>query len=132
MKRAAATVMVAFTICLLTTCSFSWTDLDAPEKIPIVTAEFTIAWDPPDETETPAGYRVYYSPYKEVLWTTLADIDDGETTEYTITREALPYGEYIFAVTSLSEDESESEKHTSLDDTAEPPSGWYVDWVGVE
>ncbi|MFP4522820.1 MAG: fibronectin type III domain-containing protein [Fibrobacterota bacterium] len=121
-----------FTLLVLNTCSFFSPGLISPEEIVIVEPEFTIAWDPPDDEERLAGYRIYYSPVEEGDWLLIQQLDDPETTEYTIQNGTLPYGIFVFAVSSLSEDGVESEKHTSLDKTAIPKTGWFVKWLGTE
>ena len=88
-------------------------------------SSFTIAWDAPDDAEV-NGYRVYYRIHNDTVWTMLEEIDEY-STEYTVSYPELEYGEYEFAVTALSSD-GESDYHTSLDTTALPDIGWFLDW----
>ena len=88
-------------------------------------SSFTIAWDAPESAEV-TGYRVYYRVHNETVWTMLDEIDET-SLEYTVTYPELEYGEYEFAVTALSSD-GESDYHTSLDTTALPDVGWFLDW----
>jgi hypothetical protein len=94
-------------------------------KISLQRDSFTLAWDPP-EGETVTGYKVYFRVHGETEWTELDQIA-GDTPSYTVSYPELDYGEYDFAVTSIHSGE-ESAYHTSLDTTAMPESGWYLDW----
>lgn len=92
---------------------------------------FTVAWDPPSDPDTGIplsvdGYRLYYREHGSYQWTFLAEID-AEMNEYTVTSSDLPFGEYDLAVSSVVLD-TESDLHTSYDDTAEPSYGWYISW----
>lgn len=94
-------------------------------KISIQGESFTLAWDPP-EGETVAGYKVYFRFHGDTEWIELDEIA-GDTTSYTVNYPDLDYGEYDFAVTSVHSG-TESAYHTSLDATAMPGTGWYLDW----
>jgi len=101
------------------------------DKITITSPDFTVAWDPAvdEETGAPAavsGYRFYYRAHGSVGWVHLGDTA-ADTSEYLVSEAALPRGDYDFAVSSLYTD-SESELHTSYDDTADPTYGWYISW----
>ena len=50
------------------------------------------------------------------------------SAEATVTTDDLVHGSYEFAVSSVSLTGMESELHTSLDETADPTTGWYLDW----
>ena len=99
-------------------------DLDA-SKISLQGTSFTLAWDPPADEDV-STYRVYFRFHGDEEWIELDEID-GATTHYTVTYPDLDYGEYDFAVTSLNNEE-ESDYHTSLDSTAMPETGWFLDW----
>jgi len=88
-------------------------------------SSFTIAWDSP-QNDTITGYKLYYRQHGNTEWIELVELNDA-TTEYIIDSSDISYGQYDFAVTSLSDSE-ESEYHTSLEETAQPNTGWFLDW----
>ncbi len=100
------------------------------EKIEIDEDWFTIAWDPDPEGEIPDAYRMYFRHRGEESWTFLSAVEAQTAPEFTVTRDNLSYGTYEFAVSSVI-DGFESDLHTSMDDTADPVCGWYVDWLGA-
>ena len=93
-----------------------------PTLITVQGEEFTLAWNESLTTE----YRVYQRPHGSAVWALLATVTD--VSQLTIDTGMLPYGEYDFAVTAVGEG-SESGFHTSLDGTADPSCGWYLEWV---
>lgn len=97
-------------------------------RIP-VTGPFTVAWDSaPSESGDPvAFYRVHVHRRETFAWVHLGDTD-GPATSFEVTAQMLEPGGYDFAVTAVTESGLESDHHTSLDDTADPATGWYVDW----
>lgn len=101
-------------------------------RIP-VTGPFTIAWDPaasePDDKI--AYYRVHVHRRDTYAWVHLGDTN-GPVTTFDVTSQMLEPGRYEFAVTAVTESGLESDHHTSLDDTADPATGWYVDWDSGE
>ncbi|MFP4011913.1 MAG: fibronectin type III domain-containing protein [Spirochaetaceae bacterium] len=97
------------------------------EAVAVTAAEFTVAWDPPEEADTVDAYRVYARPRGEYEWEPVAEVAASAEPSLTVDESLLDYGVWEIAVSALSED-SESEKHTSMDDDAEPSTGWYVDW----
>ena len=111
---------------------FSFDTVNKPgEAFTVTSDQFTVAWNPPEDPDTGDplsvdGYRLYYRDHGTYEWTHLVDTGSAET-EFTVTTTDLSYGEYDFAVSSVSSGE-ESELHTSFDDTAIPSYGWYVDW----
>jgi len=52
---------------------------------------------------------------------------DAVSSEYTVSYPELQYGVYEFAVTAMYST-GESDYHTSLDTTAQPDVGWFLDW----
>jgi hypothetical protein len=94
-------------------------------RIAVKGDSFTLAWDPPAEGNV-TEYKLYFRLHGDEKWIKLDKVD-GTSTQYTVTYPELDYGEYDFAVTSLYSD-SESEYHTSLEQTAKPETGWFLDW----
>ncbi|WP_319417155.1 fibronectin type III domain-containing protein [Marispirochaeta aestuarii] len=87
---------------------------------------FTLAWNP-SESEDLLGYNVYYRPHETETWLFLIDSDEAQLE---VTSAMLPGGDYEFAVSSYTATE-ESDLHTSLDETANPDTGWYLVWNQV-
>ncbi|MBN2658914.1 MAG: fibronectin type III domain-containing protein [Spirochaetales bacterium] len=87
--------------------------------------DFTISWDSEDLSAD--HYRVYYREHGSFNWVLLGISDSGMDLDFTIDNTMLAYGTYDFAVSSVSGDH-ESEFHSSMDDTAVPATGWYINW----
>lgn len=97
------------------------------QRIPINEESFTLEWDVSD-TEADE-YKIYYREHGSYTWSYLGSTPSGLIPEYTVDQSSLPYGVYDFAVSSVAGSE-ESELHSSMDDTAAPATGWYIDWQG--
>ncbi len=97
-------------------------------RIP-VTGPFTVAWDPaPSEPDDPiAYYQVHVHRRDTFAWVHLGDTE-GPLPTFDVTAQMLEPGRYDFAVIAVTDSGLESDHHTSLDDTADPATGWYVDW----
>ena len=100
---------------------------DQYETITVSSDSFTLAWDSPQESVD--GYEVYYRAHGESGWSLLGQTDPGSDTTYQVNASELSYGNYDFAVSSV-DSGSTSDKHTSLDDAAQPSGGWYIEWTG--
>lgn len=86
----------------------------------------TLEWDAAPGAVT--SYRVYVRERPDGPWTLLDEIAATGTPSYEVGRSATGDGSFDFAVSSVDTDGTESVKHTSLDNEADPPSGWYVIW----
>lgn len=102
---------------------------DPPDSNPValgVTGEnFTLAWDPSDGDVT--GYEVYYRPHGDDTWTELGTTGASDT-QFEVSSAILDYGTYEFAVAATIDGGGSTDYHTSLDATADPDSGWYLEW----
>lgn len=94
-------------------------------EIKLAATDFTISWDSDDLSVD--LYRIYYREHGSFNWVLLGSTDSGADLEYSIGNSMLAYGVYDFAVSSVSGAE-ESELHSSMDDTAVPATGWYINW----
>ena len=97
-------------------------------------AQLTLAWDPPltDITGRPTeveSYRIYYREYGTFYWRVLDEAPANENPQYTVEHEQLEDRLYDFAVRAVTVSGQESPLHSSLDNSADPMSGWYVFWV---
>lgn len=95
------------------------------QKLTISGPKFTLAWD--DDSPSKNLYNVYSRPHNTSSWDTLAA--GLESPSLVITSGQLTYGEYDFAVCSISIDGSESPQLTSLAPSAIPTTGWYLLWT---
>ena len=95
----------------------------------------TLAWDPPKYAGSYAGsevasYRVYYRARGASSWTKIEEIEADSDLSLTITSEDLDFGYYEFAISAVYSADVESPLHSSTDTTADPNTGWYVNWIG--
>ncbi len=96
----------------------------------VTSSSFTLAWNPADQSdysETLEGYHVYYRTHGDTSWNLLYSTALADEPQITIDDTMLTMGDYDFAVSAYTSDD-ESDLHTSLDDTADPDSGWYLQW----
>lgn len=98
------------------------------KPIQIVDESFTIGWDEPDSGR-PDLYRVYARERGEYHWDLIDEMAAGSSPRYTVSAEALEYGVYEFAVSSIA-DGQESALHSSMADDAQPGTGWHIEWLG--
>ena len=99
--------------------------------------QFTLAWDPggpviPNNPGRVAAYNVYYRDHGSYYWRYLATIEDPNNPECLITDKDIDYGVYDFAVSAVGADGGVSAFHSSLDRTADPICGWYINWIGTK
>lgn len=92
-------------------------------------ASIRLAWDPPASAIT--GYRVYYRVHETGAWMPLGDVAAVAGPEYVVDYPGLGNGDFDFAVTARN-GTAESGMHTSLDGTAMPAEGWYLQWRRTE
>lgn len=86
----------------------------------------TLEWDAAPGPVS--SYRIYVREHPNGRWTLLDEITATAAPSYEVARSATGDGSFDFAVSSVDGEGTESVKHTSLDDEADPPSGWYVIW----
>jgi len=95
------------------------------ERMEITEDSFIIAWDPDPSSGIPDAYRVYFRSRGDEPWSFLSET--APEPEFTVTEDNLSLGIYEFAVSAVA-DGVESDLHSSMDDTANPGTGWFVDW----
>ena len=98
--------------------------------IRITAAAFTLAWDPPTDSGSVDAYRIYARSRGTYEWRLVTEVEAGSEPKATVTDALLPYGTWELAVSAVGGG-VETAKHTSMDDDADPATGWYVDWVGL-
>lgn len=110
-----------------TSVTLSFPDVNKVGQPVVITADsFVLAWDAPADGSSVDEYRVYARPRGAYEWSQLTAVS---ALEATITSSLLSHGTYELAVTAVV-DGAESDKHTSMDDDAQPATGWYVDFRG--
>jgi hypothetical protein len=132
--RSAALLAVVVILSLLTACqlpdfgAFLKDPIKAPTLEPLTSsaAQITLEWDAPPEAVT--SYDVYSRSHGASLWQVLGSVSAVPQPEYTILHSALGNGEYDFAVVAVNDQGDRSDYHTSLDPTAQPDTGWYLEW----
>ena len=97
------------------------------EMVLCSTEEITLAWDPPPGDI--ATYEIFYRTHESGTWILFDEIPADDDPEYTLYHGDFGNGEYDFGVVAVDSETAESAMHTSLDDTAQPESGWYLSWV---
>jgi hypothetical protein len=98
-----------------------------PVPITIASDSFTLAWNPADGDVE--AYEVFFRDHGSEDWTHLTDVAATDTPRFTVDTGILSHGSYDFAVRSRVSGGQTSEYHTSLDSTADPDSGWWVEWT---
>jgi hypothetical protein len=104
-----------------------------PVPVEVYGSEVTLAWDtPPSDVET---YRVFFRIHDDDTWYELTDPENPDdplivapNPEYTVVHSRVENGVFDFGVTAVSPEEQESSRHTSLDITAQPDTGWFLIW----
>ena len=98
------------------------------ERIVISDPAFSIAWD--TDSAADEYYRIYARERGTYEWTFIEEIAAAASPEFEINTTNLSYGVWEFAVSAV-EGGVESDLHTSMDDNADPVSGWYIDWIEI-
>lgn len=87
----------------------------------------TLAWDPPPSAV--AKYRVFFRIHDTSTWYSLEDNLTAESEpEYTVQHEDVNSGIFDFGVVAVNSEALESNMHQSLENTAQPETGWYLIW----
>jgi hypothetical protein len=86
----------------------------------------TVAWDAP--ASEVASYKLFYRQHETGTWTLVTEIPAQSDPSVTLNHADFGNGSYDFGVEAVAEGGAESPMHTSLDNTAQPTSGWYLIW----
>lgn len=109
-----------------------------PIEISIVGDAFTLTWDPPVGTHASSlrhveSYELFHQEYPGPFfqsWQQLSSVPAADSLEFRVTNEQLTPGTYVFAVRAVYADGSASSYHSSTESAADPPTGWYLRWIG--
>lgn len=100
---------------------------DEPTAVSSSAAAITLAWDPPPTAV--ATYRVFFRIHDTSTWYSLEDNLTAEPEpEYTVQHEDVNSGIFDFGVVAVNAEAVESAMHQSLENTAQPDTGWYMVW----
>ena len=132
MKKFIFVIIVIFT---LSSCKFiAGLDINfGPTELIVNQQFFSLQWDfsgtdlSDDQADT-STFRLYYRDHGTFKWYYLSEIPTSDEGWFFISEEQLDYGVYDFAVSYINKEGIESELHTSLEPSAKPMSGWYVNW----
>jgi hypothetical protein len=107
-------------------CQNSILDIKASQiqKITISGPKFTLAWD---DSSQGLIYNVYSRIHNTFTWAKLAV--GLENPSLVVTSGQLTYGDYDFAISSVTSDGIESPLLTSQSSSAIPSTGWYLVWT---
>jgi hypothetical protein len=86
----------------------------------------TVAWDPP--AGDVASYKLFYRVHESGTWTLVTEIPAQSDPSVTLSHTDFGNGSFDFGVVAVADGGAESPMHTSLDNTAQPTSGWYLIW----
>jgi hypothetical protein len=101
----------------------------AAKNLLMASKQVTLVWDaPPAGSPSIVKYIISYRVHGTSAWTTLATIPATAQPSYVVSYAAIGPGSFDFAVAAVTNTGAVSAVHTSLDDTAVPPSGWFLTW----
>ena len=100
-----------------------------PLMVTVRSDEFTLAWDAPEGGGTVDSYQLHYREYGGQQWLELGSVNSDQL-DFEVNQQNLGdgWGQYEFAVQSIDPEGTPSEYHTSVCSTAQPETGWYVNW----
>ena len=133
-RVSALAVLYVVTSGTLTGCRALVSQGSGPVWVTHVGPSAALGWDNPNVAalpETPSAvsyFEVYYRRYGRREWRELGTTENAETT-ISFTNTDLPYGQYEFAVSAVTNDGKRSELHLSSDFDAWPTGGWYFNWI---
>jgi len=126
-------IILVISTCLLTACSAIFGVNTGPIEVIVQADSFIIAWDYYGTVEDGIStiqsyYKVYYRVHGTLNWEFLSQYEFQNNPEFKITNIMLDYGIYDFAISYVDNKGYETQKHSSLEISAYPKSGWYIYW----
>jgi hypothetical protein len=98
------------------------------DEIASIANQLTLQWNPPTSGPTPVSYTLEYRIHGTTTWQFLATLPATSQPGYTIQHSVLGNGSFDFAVSATDSTGATSPLHTSLDQSADPTSGWFISW----
>jgi len=127
------TLLFLFVLTFSSSCRALFGTEAGPMEVFISGDYFMIAWDHRSaeyvyEEENTSYFKVYYREHGTLKWKFLSDYPHEEEPQFLISRNLLNFGVYDFGVSYVNKKGFESPMHSSLEVTASPVVGWYVNW----
>ena len=135
MRRIARTAVIVLALVAVTGCAL-FGIVNEPDEVVLWGSQFILAWDPPTGFGADAeigAYTLFYREYRDFfrgMWKELGTATATGPPRFRVNGNDLPPGRYEFGVRSVSTSGSHSEIHSSTDSDADPPTGWYLHWLG--
>ena len=107
-----------------------------PERYVMWGDELVLAWDPPGGFSAGprvTGYTLLYRAYPPAAaseWVELGTVSASGPRRFRVNGSTLAPGRYEFGIRSVDEHDNVSDIHRSTDSHADPPTGWYLEWLG--
>ena len=98
------------------------------EAIVVDADSFVLAWED-DNPDAVSEYSIYYRVHGAEDWTILTSLAPDDELQLTIDESLLARGQWDFGILSTMDDGTDTTMHTSLENTAIPEAGWYLDWI---
>jgi hypothetical protein len=91
----------------------------------------TLSWEKESDNskysnEVVKGYNIYYRQHGTNTWVLYDSLEAGNSC--VVKKDKIGKGYFDFAVCSIGESGSVSNLHSSLDSTADPSTGWFLNW----
>ena len=116
------------TTCALPTMTGFEVEKTGVEEFFSSSPDITIAWSD-DNPSNVQYYNIYYRAHGDSTWIFLNTAPPNAFPSFTVEYSDLSDGLWDFGVSSVDNDNIESEIHSSLDIEADPTTGWYLLWV---
>lgn len=122
-------------VLVLTGCGI-FGNAGGPEQYTMWGSEFVLQWEPPSEIgsgNTSFTYTLYYREYPGSVtsgWTELGTADASNRSRFRVDGLKLAPGAYEFGIRTVDADGNSSDMHTSTDWSADPATGWILNWLG--
>jgi hypothetical protein len=102
--------------------------------ITVRSLRITLEWDPPTQQfPSPSllvsRYRVYFRPHGSYSWQLIKEIPATGSPSLQLEHADFGDGSFDFAVSAITASGGESPFHTSLDASADPYGGWFLNWI---
>jgi hypothetical protein len=99
------------------------------DEIASIANKLTLQWNPPVSSASPiTSYTISYRVHGDSSWHVLATGPASPQPSYTVLHSLVGNGSFDFAVSATDATGTTSPLHTSLDQSANPTSGWFITW----
>ncbi len=131
-RLTAAFSVLASIYAALTACSLPPDSGAFP--ITVHSTYITLRWDPPAVRFTTPSlqvskYRIYFRTHGIGSWQFIKEVPATGSPYLKLDHADFGNNSFDFAVSAVNESNIESTVHTSLDPTAYPYGGWFINWI---